>query len=121
DDSKELVSLHLRLGKVLAEVLDDHDAAIASYNAVLEQESRSAEALDALERLYFRAERWEDLYGVYEKMIDIAPGDQALADCYARMAKINPEVFGKREKAVERWPRGLDPRGPDPGPMSALD
>ena len=42
DDSKELVGLHLRLGKVLAEVLDDSAGAIASYNAVLEQESRSA-------------------------------------------------------------------------------
>ena len=32
--------------------------AIASYLAVLEHESRSPEALDALERLYFRGERW---------------------------------------------------------------
>ena len=47
-----------------------------SYQAVLEQEPRSAEALDALEKLYFRAERWEDLYGVYEKMVDIAPGER---------------------------------------------
>src|SRR6185436_9874916 len=70
DDSKELVGLHLRLGKVLAEVLDDSPGAIASYNAVLEQESRSAEALEALEKLYFRNEGWEELYGVYEKMID---------------------------------------------------
>ena len=35
---------------------------MASYLAVLEHESRSPEALDALERLYFRAERWEELW-----------------------------------------------------------
>jgi tetratricopeptide (TPR) repeat protein len=120
DDSKELVGLHLRLGKVLAEVLDNSEGAIASYNAVLEQESRSAEALDALERLYFRNERWEELYGVYEKMIDIAPGDEALSDCYARMAKLTSDIFGYREKAVELWQKVLDLRGADPVALSAL-
>jgi tetratricopeptide (TPR) repeat protein len=120
DDSNRLVELHLRLGKVLADVIDDPDAAVASYLAVLEQESRSPEALEALERLYFRAERWEELYGVYEKMLDIAPGDQALSDCYARMAKITSEVLGGREKSVELWRRVLDLRGADPLALQAL-
>ncbi len=120
DGSSQLVELHLRLGKVLADVIDDPDSAIASYLAVLEHESRSPEALEALERLYFRAERWEDLYGVYEKMLDIAPGDQALSDCYARMAKITSDVLGQRERAVELWRRVLDLRGADPLALSAL-
>jgi len=120
DDSSHLVELHLRLGKVLADVIDDPDSAIASYLAVLEHESRSPEALEALERLYFRAERWEELYGVYEKMLDIAPGDQALSDCYARMAKITSDVLGQREHAVELWRRVLDLRGADPLALSAL-
>ncbi len=120
DGSSQLIDLHLRLGKVLADVIDDPDAAIASYLAVLEHESRSPEALEALERLYFRAERWEELYGVYEKMLDIAPGDQALSDCYARMAKITSDVLGQRERAVELWRRVLDLRGADPLALSAL-
>ena len=120
DDTSHLVELHLRLGKVLADVIDDPDAAVASYLAVLEHESRSPEALDALERLYFRAERWEELYGVYEKMLDIAPGDQALSDCYARMAKITSDVLGQRERAVELWRRVLDLRGADPLALQAL-
>jgi tetratricopeptide (TPR) repeat protein len=120
DDSNRLVELHLRLGKVLADVIDDPDAAVASYLAVLEHESRSPDALEALERLYFRAEKWEDLYGVYEKMLDIAPGDQALSDCYARMAKITSDVLGQRDRAVELWRRVLDLRGADPVALSAL-
>ena len=120
DDTTHLVELHLRLGKVLADVIDDPDAAVASYLAVLEHESRSPEALDALERLYFRAERWEELYGVYEKMLDIAPGDQALSDCYARMAKITSDVLGQRERSVELWRRVLDLRGADPLALQAL-
>jgi tetratricopeptide (TPR) repeat protein len=120
DDSRHLVELHLRLGKVLADVIDDPEAAVKSYLAVVEQESRSPEALEALERLYFRAERWQDLYGVYEKMLDIAPGDQALSDCYARMAKITSDVLGQRDQAVELWRRVLDLRGADPVALSAL-
>ena len=50
--------------------------AIASYLAVLEHESRSREALEALERLYFRGEHWPELYGVYEKLVDIAKDDE---------------------------------------------
>ena len=94
--------------------------AVASYLAVLEQESRSPEALEALERIYFRAEQWEDLYQIYEKMLDIAPGDEALSDCYARMARITSDVLGQRERAVELWRRVLDLRGADPGALSAL-
>jgi tetratricopeptide (TPR) repeat protein len=120
DDGRELVSLHLRLGRVLAEVLNDTAGATASYQAVLEHEPRSAEALDALERLYFKAERWEDLYGVYEKMLDIAPGDQALSDCYARMARITSEVFAQRERAVDLWRKVVDLRGTDPLALGAL-
>ncbi len=67
DDTAELVTLQLRLGRVYGEALDEVDPAIASYLAVLEQQSRSPEALDALERLYFRSERWRELYGIYEK------------------------------------------------------
>lgn len=113
DDSRELVALNLRLGRVLGEVLGDTGAAIAAYDQVLEAESRSPDALEALEGLYLRAERWDDLYKVYEKMIDIAPGDQALSDCYARMATITAKVFENRERAVELWQRVLDLRGPD--------
>ncbi len=120
DDSTQLVALQLRLGKVLADVIDDPDAAVASYLAVLEHESRSPVALEALERLYFRAERWQDLYGIYEKMLDIAPGDQALSDCYARMAKITSDVLLDRDRAIELWRRVLDLRGADPQALSAL-
>ncbi len=113
DDGRDLVALNLRLGRVVGEVLGDTEAAIAAYDQVLEAESRSPDALEALERLYLRAERWPELYKVYEKMIDIAPGDAALSDCYARMATITAKVFDDRARATELWQRVLDLRGPD--------
>ncbi len=111
DDSDELVKLNLRLGRVYAEALEEIDPAIASYLAVLEQESHSRDALDALERLYFRGERWPELYGVYEKLVDVTNDDNGLADCYARMAKLAADALddrGEGRRAV--GPRRRHPR-----------
>lgn len=120
DDTEQLVALQLRLGRVYAEALDDTEQAIASYLAVLEHESRSVPALEALERLYFRSERWPELYGIYEKLVDTTSDEQAMADCYARMAKLATDALGQREKAVELWGRVLDVRGDDPAALGGL-
>jgi tetratricopeptide (TPR) repeat protein len=120
DDTDELVALHLRLGRVYAEALDEAEPAIASYNAVLEHQSRSPEALEALERLYFRGEKWPELYGVYEKLVDVAKDESGMADCYARMAKIATEALGQREKGVELWGRVIDVRPNDPDALGGL-
>ena len=120
DDNAELVTLNLRLGRVYAEALEEIDPAIASYLAVLEHESRSRDALDALERLYFRSERWPELYGIYEKLVDVPKDDDGLADCYARMAKLAADALDDREKAVELWGRVVDIRGEDAIALSGL-
>ena len=120
DDNGELISLNLRLGRVYAEALEEVDPAIASYLAVLEHESRSPDALEALERLYFRSERWRELYGTYEKLVDIQKDDDGLADCYARMAKLAADALDDREKAVDLWGRVVDIRGEDAIALSGL-
>jgi tetratricopeptide (TPR) repeat protein len=120
DDTAELVRLNLRLGRVHAEALEEIDPAIASYLAVLEHESHSAEALEALERLYFRSERWQELYGVYEKLVDIAGDESGMADCYARMAKLAADALDDRARAVELWGRVVDIRGEDAIALAGL-
>ncbi|HVV52461.1 MAG TPA: tetratricopeptide repeat protein, partial [Polyangia bacterium] len=120
DDSEELVTFNLRLGKVYAEALEERDLAIASYLAVLENAPQSREALEALERLYFRGERWRELYGIYEKISGITSDEMGLADCYARMAKLSADALDDRAKAVELWGRVVDIRGEDAIALSGL-
>jgi golgin subfamily B member 1 len=120
DDTVDLVGFNLRLGRVYGEALEEVDSAIASYLAVLEHQTRSREALEALERLYFRSERWSDLYGVYEKLAEITDDEGALADCYARMAKLAADALDDRDKAVELWGRVVDMRGEDAIALSGL-
>ncbi len=116
----EIIELYFRVGHVYSEALDEPKEAIAAYNAVLEADSRNRRALEALEQVYFRGEDWPALYGVYEKMVDIAPGDDGMAECYARMAKIASDGLGEASKSVDLWGRVVDLRGEDPIALHAL-
>ena len=119
-DTDEIVELYFRLGAVYSDTLGRPDEAIGAYNAILEADSRNARALECLEGVYFRRRQWPELFGVYEKLVDVAPGDEAMGDCYARMAKIASDGLNDRERAVDLWGRVLDVRGEDAVALSEL-
>src|SRR5581483_2474497 len=116
----EIVELYFRLGRVFSDALDNADEAVRAYSAILDNDSRNKRALEALEQVYFKNENWQELFGIYEKMVDIAPGDEGMADCYARMAKIASHGLSDRDKSVELWGRVVDLRGEDPIALSSL-
>jgi tetratricopeptide (TPR) repeat protein len=87
---------------------------------VLEQESRNRRALECGEAIYFRREEWANLYATYEKLVDVADGDDELADTYARMARLSSEALDQDERAVDLWGRVLDIRGEDTTALAAL-
>lgn len=120
DGTEELVELQLRLGATYETALEEFENAIATYTQVLESDSRNQQALESLEQIYFRQQQWAELFDVYEKMIDIAPGDAGVADCYARMAKISSDALENAERAQDLWNRVLDLRGEDPVALWAL-
>lgn len=119
-DGDELCTMQLRRGRIFAEALGDLDAALACYAQVLEQESRNRDALEAQERIFFSREDWQSLYGVYEKLIDIADGDAELGDVYARMARIASDALADEEGAIELLGNVLAIRGEDAEALSAL-
>ncbi len=116
----DVVALHFRLGALFEEALEEPEQAIESYQAILQEESRNSRALEALERVYFKREQWGDLYKIYEQMVDIAVGDEQMAECYARMAKIAGDALDQQDKAIELWGRVTDLRGEDPTALDAL-
>jgi tetratricopeptide (TPR) repeat protein len=135
--TSDLVELTFRLGKIQSDVLGDTDAAIASYDKILVEDTRNRQALECLERIYFRREAWGKLHDVYEKMVDVARSDAEMADVYAHMARITSEASAALAtsadpsapatdtpsadaKAIELWLRVIDLRGEDPIGLSAL-
>ncbi|GAB4564002.1 MAG: hypothetical protein Tsb0020_13700 [Haliangiales bacterium] len=122
-DGDDIIELLFRRGRIFSDALDDLDAALACYLAVLEQESRNRTALEACERIYFRREEWERLYEVYEKLVDVAEDDVEMGDIYAHMARIQSEAIDVEDKgteAIELWDRVLDIRGDEPLALGAV-
>lgn len=119
-DPDEQLELWFRRGAIFADALGDLDEALACYHAVLEQESRNRRALEAEEAIYFRREAWKELYDTYEKLIDVAAGDDELADTYARMARVSSEALHDEGRAVDLWNKVLDIRSEDQLALGAM-
>jgi tetratricopeptide (TPR) repeat protein len=119
-DGDEIVNLHLRRGQIYGEALADFDAALKCYEQILEQESRNRFALEAQEGIFFRREDWKRLFEVYEKLVDIAEGDDEMAGLYARMARIASDALGDDESASDLLARVLDISGDEPKALATL-
>jgi tetratricopeptide (TPR) repeat protein len=119
-DPDEQLELYFRRGAIFSDALADLDQSLASYTAVLEQESRNRRALEAIEAIHFRREAWTKLFETYEKLVDVATDDSEMADVYARMARISSDALNSEDRAIELWTRVLDIRGEEPQALQAL-
>lgn len=64
--------LFYKIAELQEGVLNNSDAAIETYLAVLDLDSEDQFALDALEKLYARTENWKELINIYQQKIDNA-------------------------------------------------
>ena len=90
-----LAVIEERLGRVA-------DAAL-SYTKILGLDPSDAEALLAMDALYRRTERWEDLIGVYRKRIELAEDTAEREGLYAQMAGVYEEKLGKPDEATAAY------------------
>lgn len=121
DVPTDLVDLHYRLGQVLENDLHRTEEAVEVYSRVLgELEPEHAESVKALQEIYTRQQAWPQLFGAFERELDVVFGDQQRADIYAKMARLASDRLGDSERAVELWMRVLDLRGEDPEALNAL-
>ncbi|HEY0483245.1 MAG TPA: tetratricopeptide repeat protein, partial [Kofleriaceae bacterium] len=104
----ERKALLYRSAQIEEEVLSDADAAIATFRQVLSIDDVDLVAMDALERLYVRLERWEPLKDVYAKKADLAedPGDKKRM-LYV-LAQVYDRELGDVAKAIETYQGILD-------------
>jgi tetratricopeptide (TPR) repeat protein len=119
-DGDAMVELQFRRGRVYADALGDLDSALTCYEAILEQDSRNRAALEAEEAIFFRGEKWQRLYAVYEKLLDVVADEAEMAEVYARMARIAADALSDDAAAMDLWGRVLDIRGEDPLALAAL-
>ena len=107
--------------KIEDEALGLVDEAAKGYMHVLSLDPADAEALDALEALFTRTQRWTDLIGVTERRIEQTSDPESREQLYVRMARIYDEQLGRPEDAVASYKRVLELDPASHTALSALD
>jgi len=104
DDAPDRAAdLALRAGALHEASLGDVEGAIERYEIVLEADPMQPAALEALDRLYQRAGRWEALATVLEREAQGAPDpDEILAFQY-RLGQVLQRHLGRVPDAIEQY------------------
>jgi tetratricopeptide (TPR) repeat protein len=108
-----LAHIDERLGKV--------DEAAKGYAHILSQNPADAEALEALDSLYRRTERFSDLIGVFRRRIELSNDAPAREALYAQMAEVYEEKLRSPEDAILAYKEVLALDDTSRVALSALD
>ncbi len=116
-----LIELYTRMGEIYERSLGQLDDAVRAYRKIFaELEPENQQAQEALERLYSQQEKWQELYGVYDRMLETAPGDVEKADISAKKARVLSDHLGQVDRAIDVWKQVLEWRGEDGEALGAL-
>ena len=99
-----------QLGRLLDERLHRADDAAAAYRQMLQARPGSPDALSALGKLYFRAERWDDLIWTFEQELAGATDPKQQAMRLFKIAEVQELQLERPEAAIETLRRILDVR-----------
>ncbi|HSC88730.1 MAG TPA: tetratricopeptide repeat protein, partial [Polyangiaceae bacterium] len=108
-----LASIQERLGNV--------DAAAAAYDQVLEIEPGQADALAALDALFRKNGRYEDLTKVYRQRIELSSDPDELEKLYSELAEVLEQNLDKPGDAVLAYQEVLTTQPTSQRALSALD
>jgi tetratricopeptide (TPR) repeat protein len=107
----------MRLASI-QEQLDKVADAAKSYERVLAIGPGDGEALQAIDALYRRTGRWEDLIGVFRRRIELVEDVGEREALYAQMAAVFEEKLGQPDEAIQAYREVL---ALDPTSRVALD
>lgn len=102
-DPQVRLSHYKDIGTIYAEQLGDDDAAIESYNSMLDIDRDSTDALDALSRLYEKKEEWDRTMELLQRLVDLLSDQSRRVECYFRMGRISQGPLEDPDGALERY------------------
>ncbi|MCE9573275.1 MAG: tetratricopeptide repeat protein [Deltaproteobacteria bacterium] len=120
-DVPERKALLYRAAQIEEEVLTDADAAIATFRNVLEIDEIDGPAMDALERLYIRLERWEPLKDIYAKKAELADDPAEKKQMLYVLGQVYDRELGDVTKSIETYQAILDLDADELPAIQALD
>lgn len=100
-DPEEYDRVHAEIAAVQDEKLNDADAAVGTYRAMLERDPTNALSLGALDRTFTRLGRWPDLADNLVQQVALAPDGETRAALQFRLAEVQDQKLNNREAAIE--------------------
>ncbi|MGE5186228.1 MAG: tetratricopeptide repeat protein, partial [Acidobacteriota bacterium] len=100
-DVPRQVDLYSRLARVYEQELNDVGKAIATYRKILDVEFDNKPAVLALDGLYTSTGQWPELTEILRREIQLAEGDEQVADLQFRLGQTLEEKLVDRKGAVE--------------------
>ncbi|MDB4928055.1 MAG: domain protein putative component of TonB system, partial [Myxococcaceae bacterium] len=116
-DEARRALLH-KVARIQEEKRDDQAGAVEAYEAILGS-GFDAPSAAALERLYARAGRWDDLANLLESQLTRDGADVAALNY--RLGRVAMDHLGDTERAFENFHAVLDQAGDHPATVAALE
>ena len=108
DDDELVAALLHRAGTVLEDHLDNREGAITRFRKVLALQPDNASALSSLGRLFYRAGRWDDLLGVYERELDSQPDRPDAVIMLYKMGELCETRLGRDQDAIDYYRKAAE-------------
>ncbi len=101
--------------------LGDTGKAVACYERAAEIDPGNVGALDALEKLYQREERWAELLEVYRRKVDLEEDPETRQGFRFQIAYLQEEMLGRAENAIATYNEILADEDDNMRATTALD
>src|SRR6185436_17030681 len=95
--------LALKVAAIYDEKLENTGKAVEHYRRALQIEPEDSAALEALDRLFQREEKYPELLEIYKKKVDLAQDGDVRLGLLFRIASIWEEMLQNPEEAIATY------------------
>ncbi len=106
-DGDERTERLVEMARIASKRLDEKAEAIELWSDVLDADPAREQAWQALEKLYQKTERWDDLADLYERRIERLDDEGEQANWLRKLGGVYADKIGDEERAAEAWRKVL--------------
>ncbi|MBN2528611.1 MAG: tetratricopeptide repeat protein [Deltaproteobacteria bacterium] len=100
EDNDNRKALWLKAAQIFDTQLDSTQSAVEAYRNALKADMQCADAILALEDIYGREEKWEDLVEILSVKVDAVTDSEEKQEIYRHMARIYEEMLENADASV---------------------
>lgn len=121
EDVPKKAELFKQLARLYVGELKDEDKAIETFRQVLELDATNEQAVGALEGLYRKGERWEELARLMRDQIGLTDDAEALKRHRATLADVLADRLDRADEAIDQYQDLLEADPDDANALTSLE